>query len=317
MNNPLVSIVVCTCNRAHMLGQTMETIFAQDYSAVEVLVVDDGSTDQTETLVRSYGDKVRYHRKEKSCIAATRTLACRLAKGEYIAFQDDDDLMPPDRITRLLNALRRYPQASLAVGDWAYIDVQGNLTGERSIFHVAAEGDEPLLLNDGYEAVLRPLVTPLPHTTLFRREDGERAGWFDDARFTHACSDTDFFARLALLGPVVYVPRIVSYYRIGHAQIWAKELLCEYSRFLLMEKHLSMDGKSTAAFKKRLRERLLGAMERIAFLRHQAGHSSDSLPGDLVERGLAQLDFTGRLAYRWYSSVRLPMKEILKGRNGR
>ena len=98
--------------------------------------------------------------------------------------------------------------------------------------------EEPLLIEDGYKAVLWPLLSPLPHTTLFRKVDGERIGWFDNFRFFHACSDTDFFARLGQLGSIIYVPKIVSFYRVGHNQIWNNKVLTEYSRFLLFEKHL-------------------------------------------------------------------------------
>ncbi len=198
MNKPLISIVVCCYNRRHLLGQTMESIFAQDYKPVEILVVDDGSTDNTHELIESYGDKVRYYHHVNKGIAATRTIACELAKGEYIAFQDDDDLMPPNRITKLYEALSQYPTAVLVLGDCAYIDKNGNLTGEKSHFNICDEIkdliDKPLLIEDGYNAIMWPKVSPLPHTTLFRKADANKIGGFD-TRF-YACSDSDFFARL-------------------------------------------------------------------------------------------------------------------------
>jgi glycosyltransferase involved in cell wall biosynthesis len=109
----------------------METVFAQRYKPVEIVVLDDGSTDHTQELMKSYGDRVRYFWQENQGIAATRTAACRLAKGEFIAFQDDDDLMPPDRIVHLYEGLCQYPSAVFATGDYALIDPEGNLTGKR------------------------------------------------------------------------------------------------------------------------------------------------------------------------------------------
>lgn len=311
MNNPLISIVVCTYNRAHMLKQTMETIFAQQYRPVEILVVDDGSTDNTQELIESYGDKVRYYRQKNKGIAATRTTACKLALGEYIAFQDDDDLISADRILNLYETLCKYPEAVFAVGDWAYIDAEGNLTGKKSKFNIQAEKEEPVLIEDGYKAVLWPLVTPLPHTTLFRRVDGERIGWFDDSRFFHACSDTDFFARLGQHGPIVYVPKVVSYYRMGHNQIWGNSLLGEYSRFLLFEKHLLSMKAYQKDLKNRLQIRLLAVLQQLASFQRNGIKTPDTVSRDYVERGLSLLDIKGRLAYNWYASIKLPLRRII------
>lgn len=314
MSNPLVSIIVCTHNRADMLGQTMETIFAQEYRPVEVLVLDDGSTDNTEQLVRGFGDGIRYHWKKKSCIAGTRTVACKLAAGEYIAFQDDDDLMPPDRITRLYEALQDYPSAVLAAGDWEYLDAGGRKTGRRSIFSLRTTDGKPLLLEDGYRAVLWPLITPLPHTTLFRKADGERVGWFDSARFFHGCSDTDFFARLGRLGPIVYVPKIVSYYRMGHNQIWGNSLLGEYSRFLLLEKHLKEQSCKGGEMAERLRFRLLGVLRKMAFLRADGHDLPPSVSSDYVRRAFGIMGLRQRMAYRFYAGLRLPVHNLVRGR---
>lgn len=311
---PLVSIVVCTHNRASFLRHTMDTIFAQEYEPAEILIVDDGSTDGTRELIESYGDRVRYFRKEKSTIAHTRSVACRLAQGEYIAFQDDDDLMVPDRIGLLHDALMKQPEASLALGDWAYIDADGNDTGKKSMFHIHAKGDEPILLNDGYRAVLWPLVTPLPHTTLFRKADGERIGWFDEKTFFHGCSDTDFFARIGKLGSIVYVPKIVSYYRMGHAQIWGNSFLGEYSRFLLLEKHLKELNNGDREMAARLRQRLLYVLMSIAFLRENGHSMPASVPRDYVRRGLNLLGTMDQISYHFYSGLRLPIRSLIKGR---
>lgn len=310
MNSPFVSIVICTFNRVELLKQTLETVFEQRYSPVEILIIDDGSTDKTPQLIKSYGDRVRYYRQENKGIAAARTVGCQLAKGEYIAFQDDDDLMHPDRIIYLYNALCRYPDAVFAVGDWAYIDAEGNLTGERSKFNIRAENGEPILIEDGYKAVLWPFVTPLPHTTLFRKKDGDSIGWFDDSRFFHGCSDTDFFARLGLLGPIIYVPEVVSYYRIGHSQLWGRKLLGEYSRFLLFEKHLNSITSDRNDLKKRLQYRMLSVLKQIASLQKNRVKESDQIHGEYLKKGLLTLDIKGRLQYRWYTLIRLPVKKF-------
>jgi glycosyltransferase involved in cell wall biosynthesis len=313
MNYPLISIVVCTYNRAEMLKQTMETIFAQKYRPVEIVVVDDGSTDSTKELIASYGDRVRYYRQENKGIAAARNIGCKLARGEYIAFQDDDDLMPPNRIVCLLKALRQYPNAVIALGDWVFIDAEGKLTGERSKFKIRSENINPILIEDGYKAVLWSTIVPTPHNTLFRKADGNRIGWFD-TRFFHGCSDMDFFARLGQLGPIVYVPEVVSYFRRGHLSIWDKknELLGEYSFFLLFEKHLKSLNIEQKDLKKRLKLRMLSVLMRIAFLKSRGLKVSHSIPEDYLKRGLSLLDIKGVLRYSFYTLIRIPLRKLIK-----
>lgn len=98
----------------------MESVLSQRYRPVEIIVMDGGSNDRTDELMVTYGDKGRYYWQEG--VAVARTRASQLVKGEYVAYQDDDDLMPPDRISRLHKALQEYPDAIFATGDYALID---------------------------------------------------------------------------------------------------------------------------------------------------------------------------------------------------
>ncbi|MFQ5964651.1 MAG: glycosyltransferase family 2 protein [Candidatus Scalinduaceae bacterium] len=312
MDNPLVSIIVCCYNRRHLLEQTMESIFSQQYKPVEIVVLDDGSTDDTPKLMQSYGERIRYYRQENQGVSSARTAACRLAKGEYIAFQDDDDLMPPDRIIQLYRELKHYPSAVLAVGDWEAIDMGGNLTGQRTRFNIHVDGEEPVLIKDGYRAVLWPEITPTPHTTLFRRIDGERIGWFD-TRFFNAVEDTDFFARLGQLGQIVYVPKIVSYYRKGHSQMMGKNAFLIYNRFLLFEKHLKSINTEQRDLRKRLQVRILNTLKGIAFIQSNTTTVHDRNSGNYIDKGLSLLNIKGRIAYKWYTLLRLPIRRLVKG----
>lgn len=315
-NNPLVSIVVCCYNRRHTLEHTMQSVFSQHYKPVEIVVLDDGSTDSTPDLIATYGDRVRYNRQENQGIAVTRTNACRLTKGEFIAFQDDDDLMPPQRISTLMKALDQYPSAVLAVGDWAFIDSEGNLTGKRSQFKNRIDETElierSLLIEDGYTAVLWPCLTPVPHTTLFRRADGERIDWFDP-HFFHACSDTDFFARLGRLGPIVYVPEIVSYYRYGHSSIWKKKYLSEYSRFLLFEKHLLSLRAEQKDLRKRLQFRMLQTIKLLAYYSREETKLASLISKYSLKKGLSLIGIKNQIELKLWTLIRLP---ILRRRQG-
>lgn len=311
IDNPLVSIVVCCYNRAHLLPETMESVFAQNYQPVEIVVLDDGSTDNTSDLMKSYGGKIRYVKQENQGIAITRTNACRLAKGEYIVFQDDDDIMPPDRITALYEALSRYPDAVFAVGDWAEIDTNGKLTGKRFLPESSTKTGGPILINNGYEAVLWPKVPAAPHTILFRKADGEKIGWFD-IQYKYSSEDKDFFARIGQLGPIVYVPKIVSYYRRGHVSLTSNRIVAPYRKLIFLKNHMEFIKNSNNELFERLQLRILMELKKISRLKSYGMKLPDSVSSSYLTNGLASLSFIGRIQYWWYSSIKLRIRKLIK-----
>jgi glycosyltransferase involved in cell wall biosynthesis len=307
---PLVSIVICCHNRAHLLAQTIESVFAQQYQPVEIVVVDDGSTDHTPDLIANYGERVRYYRHENKGTPFTRTRGCQLAKGEFIAFQDDDDLMAPDRISVLYEALMKYPSARLAVGDWAVIDQKSKLTGERSRHNIGVNSGEIILIKDGYKAVLWPEISPIPHNTLFRKSDGERIGWFD-TRFYDSIEDADFFARLGQLGAVVYVPKVVSYYRIGHSQKMSRGFINAYNRLMLFEKHLRNLGTGQNELQNRLRIRLYNNFRLMAIYEARGAQAPETVSADLLKSGFSLLQLKHKMSYWFLTRLKLPLRKVL------
>ena len=131
MSKPLISIIICCYNRAHFVVKALESALRQNYQPVEIIVYDDGSTDGTKDLMRNYGKKSRYVWNENQGIARARNNACRMVSGDFITFLDDDDLMPENKLDILYSAIKEAPQAVMAVGDWAGINADGDLTGER------------------------------------------------------------------------------------------------------------------------------------------------------------------------------------------
>lgn len=311
MDNPLVSVVIGCHNRRVYLQKTLESVFAQHYAPIEIIVIDDGSDDGTDKMISGYGDRVRYCWQEPQGIAVARTKASRLAQGEYIAYQDDDDLMPAHRITHLYNALKQYPEAIFATGDYALIDPQGNLTGHRWLSGDLKETAPPRLIEDGHAAVLWPRVPAVPHTTLFRKEYGEKVGWFDH-EFKYACSDADFLARLGLMGPIVYLREVVSYYRRGHSAIWNDDLRANYSRLQLWDKHLGLIRGNGKDLRNRLRKRIYMALRRISSCKGRGVVFSDPEYDEFFRRGLAHLRLHDRIFYQLYASLGLPVKKSLK-----
>jgi len=308
--NPLVSIVLCCHNRRDYLRTTLESVLAQDYAPIELIVMDDGSTDGSGQLVKELAPNARYFFQESQGIAVARTNASELAKGEYIAYQDDDDLMPASRITTLIRALQENPEAVLATGDYELIDADSKIVGHRWLPLEDSEEGAVEVIADGQLAILWPKVPAVPHTTLFRKSDGKRIGWFDHD-FRYACSDADFLARLGTLGPVVYVREIVSLYRRGHAQIWADDVRSSISRIQLWIKHLDAMNDSRAELRDRVRSRLLPVLIRLDLHSRKGNIESHYAWDEWRGQGLARLDTRRQFSYLWRTKVVNLIKVLL------
>ena len=92
---PRVSVVIPTYNRGNLIGQAIDSVLAQSYSDFEIIVSDDGSTDDTAARVARYGDRVRYVRTANGGVAHARNVGTREARGDYLAYLDSDDRYYP------------------------------------------------------------------------------------------------------------------------------------------------------------------------------------------------------------------------------
>ena len=138
MQSPRVSIIIPTYNRAALLTQAIESALAKTHP-VEVLVVDDGSTDETQKVVAQFGNAVKYYWKENSGAGGARNLGIEKAQGEYFIFLDDDDLLLPTAVARLLKLLCSTAQAGMAYSDLFVMNVEGETYGR----YFACEGFVP------------------------------------------------------------------------------------------------------------------------------------------------------------------------------
>ena len=106
-NLPLITIGVSAYNRENFLPESLDSLLAQSYPNIEIIVVDDGSVDNTKALVTEKYPQVRYIYKENGGDASAKNLAAKEAKGEFIVFNDSDDLFYPDAVESLYTALTK------------------------------------------------------------------------------------------------------------------------------------------------------------------------------------------------------------------
>ncbi len=115
---PRVSVVVPTYNSADRVTDAIKSVLAQTYTDFEIVVIDDGSTDQTEEALRQFGDRIHYFKQENHGVSAARNAGIRKSRGEYIAFLDSDDFWLPEKLAEQVPVLDADREVGLVYSDW-------------------------------------------------------------------------------------------------------------------------------------------------------------------------------------------------------
>ncbi len=144
MNTPRITALINTHNYGRFVGEAIASVLAQDVtpSEMEVLVVDDGSTDDTSAQVAKFGERVRYVRKENGGQASALNRGFAEARGEIIATLDGDDLWLPRKVGRVLEEFERHPEAGMVYHPFEHWDAQRNVM-EKDISFPAVSGNVP------------------------------------------------------------------------------------------------------------------------------------------------------------------------------
>lgn len=204
-----VSVVIPTYNRAGLLKQTLDSLLVQTYSKWECIVIDDGSTDETEQVVRQHECQTQYIRQENSGPAAARNRGIKRATGDSLLFLDSDDLLLPEALEVLVKTLDRHPDAGVAYGGFYGFYPDGSPGTIPEVPHLsAAPSSSPWPNRDvhpyGLSVEGHVLPVLLRHdaivmgTSLVRQSVAEESGGFDPT--LDFMEHWDFFLRLAQKG---------------------------------------------------------------------------------------------------------------------
>lgn len=229
-----VTAVITAFNRASTVGAAVNSVLAQTFGDLELVVVDDGSTDGTAEVLRAYGDRITVITQANRGRAEARNAGVRVATGDYIGFLDSDDLWLPDRIERQVPVLDAQPGVGLVHGHVEVIDLAGEpLVAEtkrmREIFE-RAHRRAPSYAR--YALGSRCLTS----TILVRREAFDRVGLYDPAI---AVEDVELYLRLALAYGIVFLGGApLARYRVHPGQTDGDEMLQGHADTAL--KHLAV-----------------------------------------------------------------------------
>jgi hypothetical protein len=196
---PMVTVVVPVYNDADRVGRCISSLRGQTWRNMEILVIDDGSTDDTAQAVAKHLDdpRVRYLYKPHSGRPGTRNMGVQEARGDYVGWLGSDDEAFPNRIRLQAEAIQRNPAIDIVHGDGFIFRPDGNLHQLRRYQPITAE-NFPQLLMAGFSNICPILDT----TAVIRRRLYERLGLYDTAFLR--CQDYDFYIRTAMAGDVVY-----------------------------------------------------------------------------------------------------------------
>ena len=201
-NSPkTVSIVITTYNHARFLAESIESAFGQTVRPAEVIVVDDGSTDDPGAVVSQYL-QVQLIRQPNQGLASARNTGWRAAHGRYVVFLDADDRLLPEALASNLRRFDEKPECAFVYGSYDYIDAGGQ--------HLSSPAPN-LVGEDAYESLLKENCVAMHATVMYRRDCLEQVGGFD-ARLP-CCEDYELYLRLARRYPVAAGGGRIAEYR--------------------------------------------------------------------------------------------------------
>ena len=205
---PKVSVIVPCFNRATLLPRALESIFAQTFKDYEVIVVDDGSTDDTPQVMKQYNGRVQYIRKENGGSASARNRGIEEAKGEYIAFLDSDDYWTPEKLAEQVKVLDVQKNIGIVYARMPIINEKGERVGTKPA-GISGRNFKELMEHWG----------DMPTSTVMtRRECFTKAGMFDTSLTT--MEDIDMWLRISRHYDLYEIEnKVLAYYSRHDEQI--------------------------------------------------------------------------------------------------
>ena len=237
--HPSVSVIIPTYNRASWLTGAIESVLEQTFSDYELLIIDDGSTDNTLEIVNPFGDRIKYFYQSNRGPSAARNLGIKNARGEFITFLDSDDRWLKNKLLAQVNLMTADPQVKICYTDeiWIRRGVRVN----------------PGKIHQKYSGWIYQRCLPLciisPSSVMIHREVLERVGLFDET--FPVCEDYDLWLRVSSRYPITFINKPLIIKNGGHAD-------------QLSHQNWGMDRFRIAAMEKMLQQNELCPEDRVA-----------------------------------------------------
>lgn len=288
-----VSVIIPVYNGAATVGRALESVFAQSFTDYEIVAVNDGSTDETASVLAGYGDRIRVVTQSNRGLPGARNAGIRVASGEYFAFLDDDDEWMPEKLARSVAMLDQDPDCALAYTGALRVDLAGTPMPNQESKTWGIESPT-------FAEMLERPWNVVPSQVMARRSTLERCGGFEE-RLVGACEDIYFILRAREVGYFRSIPEPLV--RKITRPLYPKALKREPAFELFVRLVRERYGAAAAGMIKEYRR------ERVKVMRHMARMLiAEGRPKD-ARRCLARVIYyqpTSPKAYRRYLQTFLP-----------
>jgi len=229
--NPKVSVIIPTYNRAAYLAEALNSVLSQTYKDFELIVIDDGSTDNTKEIVKKFSGEIRYFYQKNQGVSAARNVGIINSNGEFVSFLDSDDLWEKKKLERQIDFFDKNKEAKVCYTDEVWIRKGKRVNQMKK--HAKYSGDV-------FKKSL-PLCIISASSVMIKREVLNIVGLFDESLLV--CEDYDLWLRISKDFPVYFIPEKLIIKRGGHEdQLSRKYWGMDRFRVKVLEKLLS-NGK--------------------------------------------------------------------------
>lgn len=286
MNHPLVSVIVPVKNGKSYILETVDSILGQDYENFELIIIDDGSTDFDYKSLERHDARIKVHRTTGLGVSAARNLGLALAQGDFMAFNDADDVWFPGKLKAQIAYLRKHPQTGVVFGK--FIKWQPSTKGTFPEAALLATDCANLVDCDParsgwiYTRLVMGLLVGM-NTAIIRRQIYEQVGGFDES--LSKGEDYDFWLRCSQITPMDCLNGFVALYRIHDASAMSR-----------------LEASNN------LRELLISAKNRWGL----ANPNGLSISAREFKQRVAKTDFDHAYKHYWLGNPRVSTKSFLK-----
>ncbi|MFC1496865.1 glycosyltransferase family 2 protein [Verrucomicrobiota bacterium] len=250
MLEPKVSVVIPTYNRAGLTAESIDSVLAQDFDGFEVIVVDDGSTDDTQKVLQRYKGRIVSEYQTNAGFSAARTRGMEIAQSDLIAFHDSDDIMLPGRLGAQTEFMKNHPEVAAVSGNML-------IEGRESIDYFQERGirfDEKdwVIFENAFEKLLNKNFMADP-ASMIRRKCFEEAGGYDVS--LRSSADWDLWMKVSRKRPLACIKKTCTKLRLREDSLSISRIQSACA-MIVIDRALGYDEKISPAILKNVRRKL-------------------------------------------------------------